>query len=112
MKLLDFLVPPDYGKPFILAADASDTAIEAPIMQDSDGCEHLICFFSKKLNIHQRRYAIIEKDALALLTAVHHFSVYFGSQPVKVYTDQSPLTFLGRKANQNKTLDLNSNSIT
>ena len=62
------------------------------------------CFCSKKLNIHQRRYATIEKEALALLTVVRHFSVYFGSQPVKVYTDHSPLTFLDRIANQNEKL--------
>ena len=98
------LVPPDYEKPFILAVDASDTAIEASLMQESDGCEHPICFFSKKLITHQRRHATIEKEALALLTAVRHFSVYFGSHPVKFYTDRSPLTFLDRMVNQNQKL--------
>ena len=106
---------PDYGKPFILAVDASDTAIGASLMQESDGCEHPICFLSKKLDIHQRRYATIEKEALALLTAVRHFSVYFGSQPVKVYTDRSPLTFpiaWQIKIKSYSVGDINFNSIT
>ena len=98
------LVPTDYGKSFILAVDASDTAVGAYLMQESDGCEHPICFFSKKLNIRQRQYATIEKEALAFLTAVRHFIVYFGSQSVKVYTDHSPLIFLDRMANHNPKL--------
>ena len=53
---------------------------------------------AKKLNIHQRRYATIEEEALALLTTVRQFNVYFSSQLVKVYTDHSPLTFLDRMA--------------
>ena len=94
-------MPPDYEKQFILAVDACDTAIGASLIPESDECEHPICFLSNKLDIHQRRYATIEKEALSLLAAVRHFSVYFGSQPVKVYTDHSPLTLLDRMANQN-----------
>ena len=35
---------------------------------------------------------------------MRHFSVYIGSQPVKIYTDHSPLTFLDRMANKNQKL--------
>ena len=59
-----------------------------------DGIEHPICYFSKKLDCHQKRYSTVEKEALGLILSVRAFSVYFGSTPVRVYTDHSPLQFL------------------
>ena len=47
---------------------------------------------------------MIEKEAFALLTAVRSFSVYFGSEPVKVFTDHSPLQFLNRMSPHNQKL--------
>jgi hypothetical protein len=66
--------------------------------------EHPICYFSKKLDQHQQRYSTIEKEALALVLAVRNFSVYFGSQPVTVFSDHSPLQFIHRMANYNNKL--------
>ena len=59
---------------------------------------------SRKLNEHQRKYSIVEKEALALLIAVRAFSVYFGFSQVKVYRDHSPLQFLNRMAPHNAKL--------
>jgi hypothetical protein len=98
------LIAPDFDKPFIVGVDASDTAIGATLMQEIDGLEHPVCYLSRKLNKHQKRYAIVEKEALALLTAVRAFSVYFGSAPTVVYTDHSPLQFLNRMASNNQKL--------
>jgi len=98
------LVPPDFTKPFSVLVDASNVAIGAALVQEIDGLEHQICCLSRKLNKHQRNYAVIEKEALALLTAVRTFSVYFGSTPVKVYTDHSPLQFLDRMSPHNQKL--------
>jgi len=61
------------------------------LFQIVDGVEHPICYYSKRLNVHQQRYSTIEKEALALLLAIRNFSVYFGTQPVTVYTHHSPL---------------------
>ena len=83
------LRPPDFGQPFSLAVDASDVAIGAVLIQDVDGIEHPICYYSKKLDCHQRRYSTVEKETLGLILAVLTFSVYFGSAPVRVYTDLS-----------------------
>src|SRR6218665_2695851 len=49
--------------------------------------EHPVCYISRKLRVHEKNYSTIEKEALALLTAVRACSVYFGSSPVLVYTD-------------------------
>ena len=86
-----------------MAVDASDRAIGAVLMQEVDGLEHPICYFSKKLDAHQK-YSTVEKEALALVLAVRTFSVYFGSAPVRVYTDHSPLQFIERMANHNQKL--------
>jgi len=69
-----------------------------------DSVEHPVCFYSKKLDCHQKRYSTIEKEALGLVLAVRMFSVYFGTQPVKVFTDHSPLQFIQRMANHNQKL--------
>lgn len=98
------LRPPNFNLPFSVAVDASNTAIGANLFQLVDELEHPVCYFSKKLNIHQQRYSTVEKEAFALLTAVRTFSPYFGSQPVTVFTDHSPLQFVQRMANHNQKL--------
>lgn len=98
------LRPPNFSLPFSLAVDASDRAIGAVLLQEVDGLEHPICYYSKRLNIHQQRYSTVEKECLALVSAVRTFSVYFGTQPTTVYTDHSPLQFLQKMANYNQKL--------
>ena len=98
------LRPPDYTLPFCLTVDASDLAIGATLFQVIEGLEHPICYYSKKLDTHQKRYSTIEKEALSLVLSVRVFSVYFGMGVVTVYTDHNPLTFLQRMANHNQKL--------
>lgn len=95
---------PDFSQPFSMAVDAADKCMGAYLFQVIDDIEHPICYFSKALNEHQRRYSTIEKEALALLLSVRAFSVYFGSTPVTVYTDHSPLQFLQRMSSVNQKL--------
>lgn len=95
---------PNFSQPFSMAVDASDKAMGAFLFQVIDDIEHPICYFSKNLNEHQRRYSTIEKEALALLLSVRAFSVYFGSTPVNVFTDHSPLQFLQRMSHVNQKL--------
>jgi hypothetical protein len=98
------LVIPDFSIPFVMAVDASDVAIGAVLFQEKNGLECPVCFFSKKLNVHERQYSTVEKEALALVKAVRVFSVYFGSANVVVYTDHNPLTFLHNMRNHNAKL--------
>ena len=74
------------------------------VVQQIGDTEHPICYLSRKLDKHQQHYSSVEKEALALLLAVRAFSVYFGSTPVRVYTDHNPLVFLHRMANHNQKL--------
>jgi len=98
------LRPPDFNKPFSLAVDASNVAIGANLFQVIDNIEHPVCYYSKRLDVHQQRYSTVEKEALALVLAVRVFSPYFGAQPVTVYTDHSPLQFVQRMSNFNQKL--------
>jgi len=95
---------PDYQKEFGLAVDASQTGLAACLFQVDNEMEHPVCYISRKLRVHEKNYSTIEKEALALLTAVRACSVYFGSSPVVVYTDHSPLQFLETMANHNQKL--------
>ena len=89
------LRPPDFSIPFLIEVDAFDVAIGANLFQVVDNVEHPVCYYSKRLNVHQhqQRYSTVEKEALALLLATRNFSVYFGAHPVTVYTTHSPLQF-------------------
>ena len=67
------LAVPRFDQPFKLAVDASDTGVCAVLLQvGSDGVEHPVSYFSKKLNVHQKWYSTIEKEALALVMALDH----------------------------------------
>jgi len=98
------LRPPDFTKTFCMAVDASQFCVGACLFQVIDDLEHPICYLSRKLLNNESRYSTIEKEALALVVAVRAFSVYFGSAPVIVYTDHSPLQFINQMANTNQKL--------
>lgn len=101
------LAAPRFDQPFKLAVDASDTGVGAVLLQEgSDGVEHPVSYFSRKLDVHQKWYSTIEKEALALGMALEHFEVYVNAAiaPVIVYTDHNPLVFLHRMRNKNRGL--------
>ena len=100
------LEAPNFEKPFQLAVDASDVGIGAVLLQkDNSDILKPVSYYSKKLNIHQRRYSTIEKECLGLVLAVQHFEVYLNNaSEVTVYTDHNPLTFLERFRNKNHRL--------
>ena len=95
---------PNYSKQFCLAVDASQDAVGGCLFQISDGVEHPVCYLSRKLNKHEIHYSTIEKEALALVSAVRAWSVYFGNSPVIVFSDLSPLQFINSIVNSNQKL--------
>lgn len=101
------LAAPNFSQPFKLEVDASATGAGAVLLQDdAEGVCHPVCYYSVKFKRHQLHYSTIEKEALAMLMALQHFTVYVGSSsfPVTVYTDHNPLTFLQRMYNHNQRL--------
>ena len=101
------LVAPNFSKPFKLATDACDVGIGAVLLQeDQNGIEHPVAYFSRKLTKSQRNYSTIEKETLALITALDHFRVYVNSadQPITVYTDHNPIVFIHKMKDRNQRL--------
>lgn len=64
----------DHTKVFIVAADACNTDIGAVLIQrDSHGYERAVYHMAQSLTDAQRNYSQLEKEALALVTAVERF---------------------------------------
>lgn len=97
---------PDYKKPFMLYVDASQCGVGGVLMQDHEGVDHPIGYYSKKLLPYQCSYSTIEKEALGLILSLNHFEVYVKGtgQPVQVFTDHNPLVFLHKMKNSNQRL--------
>ena len=96
-----------FHKPFKLAVDASDLGVGAVLTQeDCDGVDHPVAYYSKKLNKHQKKYSVIEKEGLALILALQHFEVYLTSNvgPIVVHTDHNPIKFIKQFNNKNRRL--------
>uniref|UniRef100_A0A1A8G0P7 ribonuclease H n=1 Tax=Nothobranchius korthausae TaxID=1143690 RepID=A0A1A8G0P7_9TELE len=101
------LTAPDLTRPFKLEVDASDAGAGAVLLQeDAGGLDHPICYFSRKFNTAQQHYSTIEKETLALIWSLQHFSVYVGNSKFTtiVFTDHNPLIFLHRMYNHNQRL--------
>lgn len=91
---------PDYSKKFKLVTDASDYAIGAVLMQD----DHPISYASRTLNDHEKRYATVEKELLAIVWAVTYYRPYIYGRPFDLATDHQPLVWL---YNKHKGKDIN-----
>nr|CAD2147159.1 unnamed protein product [Meloidogyne enterolobii] len=94
------LAPPKLGKPFIVETDASIVAIAGCLLQlnNKDENLHPIAYFSRKLNKHERRYAVVELEALAIVASLKNFRPYLeGAGKSTVITDNSALTSLFRR---------------
>ena len=93
---------PDTSKPYILYTDASDYAVGAILCQeDEEGYERPIQYISQQLSPTQRKYAVIEKEAFAVVFALKKLRPYLLGSDCTVYTDHKPLLafFVGEVAN-------------
>ena len=55
---------PDFTLPFTLQTDASDTALGGILSQSCDGCETVICYWSRQLTKAEKIYSTVEREAL------------------------------------------------
>lgn len=88
------LAYPDFSFPFILTTDASDHALGAVLSQVQSGIERPIAFASRTLNSCESRYAVNEKEALAIIWAVEKYTPYLYGNKFTLVTDHKPLTFI------------------
>ena len=81
------------NRPTIISADASNAGIGAVLFQvQDDGERRPVCYASRSLSDTEKRYAVIEKEALATTWASERFSDYVLGIPFTLETDHKPLT--------------------
>ena len=85
---------PRFTDPFLVATDASDTAIGGVLSQVRDGHERVIAYWSRQLHKAEHNYSTIEREALAVVGAVKEFYPYLYGFPFKLITYHNPLTSL------------------
>ena len=99
------LQSPDFTRPFILQTDASDRGVGAVLSQvGSDGEEHPVGYFSRKLLPWEERYSTVEKECLAIKLAVSAFRVYLLGRKFVIQTDHRSLQWLDRLKENNSRL--------
>ena len=67
------LAYPDMRLLFILDTDASNTGIEAVLLQSMDGRERPVAFFSQTLGQAQKNYCVTCKELLAVVKSIRQF---------------------------------------
>ena len=96
---------PNFSLPFKLACDASDQAAGSVLLQEDQGVDYPVAYFSKKFTPAQTRYATVEKELLSIILALDHFSYYILPQlEIIVYTDHKPLQYLKNFCTKNQRL--------
>ena len=91
-----------FTKPFFVQTDASDRGIGAVLSQlDTDGTDHPVLFYSRKLLSHEERYAMVEKECLAICDAV---KVYLLGHLFTIQTDHRTLEWLKKLKDNNARL--------
>ena len=86
---------PQFDREFLLATDASDSAIGAVLSQvDDNGTEKVIAYWSRQLTKAERNYSTIEREALAIVKAVKEFYPYLYGHDFILQTDHQPLVHM------------------
>jgi transposase InsO family protein len=93
------LAHPDFDRPFLLETDASDVGISAilsqPVDPNWDGKSlprtQVVEYASRTLLPAETRYSAREKEALAVVWGIRHYSHYLQAAPFHVFTDHSSL---------------------
>ena len=78
---------PRFDCKFLLATDASDSAIGAVLSQVQEGAEKVIAYWSRQLTKAERNYSTIEREALAIVKAVKEFYPYLYGHEFVLLTD-------------------------
>ncbi|PFX27478.1 Retrovirus-related Pol polyprotein [Stylophora pistillata] len=82
----------DPSRPAVISSDASNIGLEAVLLQlQEDGTRKPVYYASRSLSETEKRYAVIEKEALAVTWACDKFSDYVLGMKFTVETDHKPL---------------------
>lgn len=87
---------PVFSERFYISCDASNLAIGAVLAQGKPPDDKPIQFFSKSLNPQQQRWTAMERECLALVTAVKEFAPYLQGREFTLITDNLALVYINK----------------
>ena len=85
---------PDFSNDFVVRTDALDIGIGAALLQEHKGSKFPIVYASKKLSNHERAYAVMEKECVALIWTVQKLQSYFNGKQLILDTDAEPIVYI------------------
>ena len=95
LKSPQLLIPYDTEKPLVLACDASPVGVGAVLAHRlEDGNDRPIGYASRALTTTERKYAQIDKEALAIVYGIKRFHQYLYGRNFIIHTDHKPLMYL------------------
>ena len=90
---LKLAIPTEKGQ-YVLYTDASDIGISGVLNQVQNGKEVPILCISKKLSLAQRKYAVVEKECLAIVWAINRLQKYLLGNHFVIRSDHKALQWL------------------
>ena len=88
---------PDFQQPFTVHTDASSTGLGAVLSQGDDAEERPVLYISCKLSDREWKYAMIEREALAIKWALEYLRYYLLGRQFRLVTDHAPLQWMAGK---------------
>ena len=99
------LMAPNFNQPFVLQTDASQHGIAGILCQyDANGLLHPVMYASRKLSFAESRYSSIERELLAIVWSLQHYSHIVFGQEITVQTDHQPLRYSDSLSEKNSRL--------
>lgn len=99
---------PILDQEYRITTDASQTAVGAVLSQEhqleDEKADLPICYMSRTLNQAERKYAVIEKELLAIVYALKQFRPYVYGRKCLIITDHKPLVWLMKLKNPSSRL--------
>lgn len=100
-----FLHYPVDNVPLILSTDASDIGIGGILQQEIDGEIHNLYYHSQLMTACERKYSVIEKEALAIYKCLTRMRTFLLGRSIILRTDHCPLCHIMEKTVRNARVD-------
>ncbi|CAM4600606.1 unnamed protein product [Caretta caretta] len=83
------LIAPDFNREFILQTGASEVGLGAVLSQMVGEEKHLILYLSRELLPREQKYAVVERECLAVKWAMETLCYYLLGQRFTLVTDHA-----------------------